>query len=223
MLCETTRHFPDLYGWWSSKHVNVLTCQPILPPFPRKPLGESLLLGIFGWNFGAVLEAKLSMVNAQVRGFSGAKCTPDLLKPDTQNIPWVVPLPRMPVTTRIITFLVGNPNLNLHLPLLLGRGTTQNIADRSRFVVLDIRTQETGMGSAPTSDDENDDGLWLSYRCLVVEIDFGLCVCLMDINDKWYLISISISIYIYIYISYLAGRWLKKCWVPIRTIKLGHL
>ena len=29
------------------------------------------------------------------------------------------------VTTRIITFLVGNPNLNLHLPLLLGGGTTQ--------------------------------------------------------------------------------------------------
>ena len=26
------------------------------------------------------------------------------------------------VTTRIITFLVGNPNLNLHLPLLLGGG-----------------------------------------------------------------------------------------------------
>ena len=25
------------------------------------------------------------------------------------GIPWVVPLPRMPVTTRIITFLVGNP------------------------------------------------------------------------------------------------------------------
>ncbi len=30
---------------------------------------------------------------------------------DTKNmgIPWVVPPPRMPVTTRIITFVVGNP------------------------------------------------------------------------------------------------------------------
>ena len=31
------------------------------------------------------------------------------------------------VTTRIITFLVGNPNLNLYLPQLLGGGTTQVI------------------------------------------------------------------------------------------------
>ena len=153
------------------------------------------------------MEAKLSMVNALVRGFGGAKCTPDLLK-DTQNTPWVVPLPRMPVTTRIITFLVGNPNLNLHLPLLLGRGTTQNIPDRSRFVVLDIRTQETGMGSAPTSDDENDDGLWLSYRCLVVAREFGLYGCLMDINNIYIYIyiylSISISIYIYISIYHIS-------------------
>ena len=42
-------------------------------------------------------------------------------------IPWVVPPPRMPVTTRIITFLVGDPELNLHLPQLLGGGTTQVI------------------------------------------------------------------------------------------------
>ena len=28
----------------------------------------------------------------------------------------------MPVTTRIITFLVGHPELNLHFPLLLGGG-----------------------------------------------------------------------------------------------------
>ena len=34
-----------------------------------------------------------------------------------KHIYWVVPLPRIPVTTRIIIFLVGNPNLNLHLPL----------------------------------------------------------------------------------------------------------
>ena len=36
------------------------------------------------------------------------------------------PLP-VTVTTRIITFLVGDPNLNLHLPQLLGGGTTQVI------------------------------------------------------------------------------------------------
>ena len=31
------------------------------------------------------------------------------------------------VTTRIVMFLGGDPELNLHLPLLLGGGTTQNI------------------------------------------------------------------------------------------------
>ena len=36
------------------------------------------------------------------------------------------PLP-VTVTARIITFLVGDPELNLHLPLLLGRGTTQDM------------------------------------------------------------------------------------------------
>ena len=41
------------------------------------------------------------------------------------RIPWVWPLPRIPVTTRIITFVVGNPELNLYLPL--GRGHTQRI------------------------------------------------------------------------------------------------
>ena len=34
---------------------------------------------------------------------------------------------RVTVTTRIVTFLVGDPNLNLHLPLLLGGGHIQNI------------------------------------------------------------------------------------------------
>ena len=50
-----------------------------------------------------------------------------LFNPNEGNIPWVVPLPRIPVTTRIILFLVGDLNLNLHLPLLLGGGTTQDI------------------------------------------------------------------------------------------------
>ena len=37
-------------------------------------------------------------------------------------VSWVVPPPSIPVTTRIITFLVGDPNLNLHLPQFLGGG-----------------------------------------------------------------------------------------------------
>ena len=40
---------------------------------------------------------------------------------------WVVPLPRMPVTTRTTIFSVEDPELTLHLPLLLGGGTTQDI------------------------------------------------------------------------------------------------
>ena len=44
------------------------------------------------------------------------------------------PLPRMPVTTRIVMFLVGDPELNLHLPLLLGGGTIQNI--RNSYVLV---------------------------------------------------------------------------------------
>ena len=34
--------------------------------------------------------------------------------PEVYMIPWVWPPPRMPVTTRSITWLLGNPNLNLH-------------------------------------------------------------------------------------------------------------
>ncbi len=45
-------------------------------------------------------------------------------------IGWVVPLPRLLVTTRIITFLVGNP-YKPSFPLLLGRGTTQCIGGYS--------------------------------------------------------------------------------------------
>ena len=46
------------------------------------------------------------------------------------NIPVYLGLPPLPVTVtpRIITFLVGDPNLNLHLPQLLGGGTTQGIS-----------------------------------------------------------------------------------------------
>ena len=46
---------------------------------------------------------------------------------NTLDIPWVVPPPRMPVTTRIITFLVGDPNLNLHLPLASWEGVQPKI------------------------------------------------------------------------------------------------
>ena len=38
----------------------------------------------------------------------------------------VVPLPRMPVTTRTIIFLVGDPELNLHLPLESWEGGQPN-------------------------------------------------------------------------------------------------
>ena len=37
---------------------------------------------------------------------------------------WVVPCPAI-VTTRIIICLIGETSVNLHLPLLLGGGTTQ--------------------------------------------------------------------------------------------------
>ena len=45
------------------------------------------------------------------------------------------PLP-VRVTTRIITFLVGNPNLNLHLPLLLGGGLSPNKYPISGYTYL---------------------------------------------------------------------------------------
>lgn len=41
----------------------------------------------------------------------------------SRHISWFVPMSRVPVTTRIISFFsrgAGEPNLNLHLPLLLG-------------------------------------------------------------------------------------------------------
>lgn len=37
---------------------------------------------------------------------------------------WIYPPPRMPVNTRIITFLLGRILINLHFPLLLGAGRT---------------------------------------------------------------------------------------------------
>ena len=54
-------------------------------------------------------------------------CCGLVIKKIAWHIPWVVPPPRIPVTTRITMFLVGDPELNLHLPLLLGGGTTQHI------------------------------------------------------------------------------------------------
>ncbi len=43
------------------------------------------------------------------------------------------------VTTRILTFLVGDSKkLNLHLPLSLGRGTTQIIHNIQCSIILDI-------------------------------------------------------------------------------------
>ena len=42
-----------------------------------------------------------------------------IFRADQQKWRWqILPPHRMPVTTKIITFLIGNPNLNLHLPRL---------------------------------------------------------------------------------------------------------
>ena len=49
--------------------------------------------------------------------------------------PWLFPRP-VTVTTRIITYLVGDSNLNLHLPLLLGGGHTQCIPNYSTIRIL---------------------------------------------------------------------------------------
>ena len=50
------------------------------------------------------------------------------------------------VTTRIVVFLVGDPNLNLYLPLLLGGGTIQQICYHGdgRFIVLSIDLLQRG-------------------------------------------------------------------------------
>ena len=45
----------------------------------------------------------------------------------TNGIYWVWPPPRIPVTTRIVTFLGSGTPINLHLPLLLGGGHIQGI------------------------------------------------------------------------------------------------
>ena len=55
----------------------------------------------------------------------GLKKLDHLMETRDNITPWMWPPHRMPVTTRIITFLVGNPELNLHLPLLLWGGHTQ--------------------------------------------------------------------------------------------------
>ena len=56
------------------------------------------------------------------------------------GLSWVVPPPRMTVTTRITIFLVGNTNLNRSLPLLLGGGTTRGLSLRVRtYKALDTQ------------------------------------------------------------------------------------
>ena len=60
-----------------------------------------------------------------------SKFSQSILSHRSYGISWVVPLPRMPVTTRSITFL-GDPNLNLHLPQASWEGgTTQGISHLS--------------------------------------------------------------------------------------------
>ncbi len=56
----------------------------------------------------------------------GWLCNGILLQRFDVEITWVAPFP-VTVTTRIITFLVRDPKLNLHLPQLPGGGTTQDI------------------------------------------------------------------------------------------------
>ena len=63
--------------------------------------------------------------NRGVSSFQPAKidfCLGSMFQQVT-NIPWVWPPPRMPVTTRIITFLVGNPH-KPSFPTVTGRVAT---------------------------------------------------------------------------------------------------
>ena len=55
-------------------------------------------------------------------------------------IGWVVPPTRIPVTTRIITSLVGDPNLNLHLPQASWEGGQPKSLDISKPTTWNNRT-----------------------------------------------------------------------------------
>ena len=44
-----------------------------------------------------------------------------------EDVSWVIPLPSNSHHQEYSIFRIGNPNLNFHLPLLLGRGTTQDM------------------------------------------------------------------------------------------------
>ena len=62
---------------------------------------------------------------------------PDILKESGFRkglyILWVVPLPSIAVTSRTLIVLVGDPNLNLHLPLLLGGGDNPNYTIQNKL------------------------------------------------------------------------------------------
>ena len=90
--------------------------------------GANLPLGKFRNSPG---EGKFGKMAAGVPKFLKLK------QNNTVTIHWVWPPHRIPVTTRIITFLVGDPNLNLHFPLLLGGGHIQTI--HTKYVSLRIR------------------------------------------------------------------------------------
>ena len=103
---------------WVWNQIHYLSGQIIIFHQPRFP-----------WNKGF----SLPQLPFRVRSFEVAIIWPDLYQKFTEIMPSSAvflgfsPFP-VTVTTRIITFLVGDPNLNLHLPLLLGGGTTQSIS-----------------------------------------------------------------------------------------------
>ena len=63
-------------------------------------------------------------------GLSFSKIQPlkSLKSSEVKEISWVWPPPRMPVTTRILTFLGSGIPINLHWPQLRGGGHSQEIS-----------------------------------------------------------------------------------------------
>ena len=79
------------------------------------------------------------------------RCPSFLRIPHLQAISWVVPLPRMPVTSRIIMFLVGDPNLQTFIchwhP---GRGDNPSYISH-HFPFLNRNIAKTIPSHSPTS------------------------------------------------------------------------
>ena len=71
--------------------------------------------------------------------------------PLTASLPWVVPPPRMPVTTRIITFLVGDP-YKPSFATVTGRGDNPKFTPENNVMFVAPLKRETA--SEPTIDFE---------------------------------------------------------------------